>query len=86
MKDIDYGKTETVSLSALCELPPSVKNIPGHAIKAKLAGLKRNEGTKSSYDTTGTVKYLLNKSKQKREVISKFTLITEIAREQMSYD
>lgn len=86
MNDIDYGKTETVSLSALCELPPSVKNIPGHAIKANLAGLKRKEGTKSSYDTTGTVKYLLNKSKQKREVISKFTLITEIAREQMSYD
>ena len=86
MKDIDYGKTETVSLSALCELPPSVKDIPGHAIQAKLAGLKRKEGTKSSYDTTGTVKYLLNKSKQKREVISKFTLITEIAREQMSYD
>ena len=85
MKDIDYGKTETVSLSALCELPPSVKDIPGHAIKAKLAGLKRKEGTKSCYDTTGTVKYLL-KSKQKREVISKFTLITEIAREQMSYD
>ena len=85
MKDIDYGKTETVSLSALCELPPSVQDIPGHAIKAKLAGLKRKEGTKSSYDTTGTVKYLL-KSKQKREVISKFTLITEIAREQMSYD
>ena len=85
MNDIDYGKTETVSLSTLCELPPRVKNIPGHAIKAKLAGLKRKEGTKSSYDTTGTVKYLL-KSKQKREVISKFTLITEIAREQMSYD
>ena len=85
MNDIDYGKTETVSLSALCELPPSVKNIPGHAIKAKLAGLKGKEGTKSSYDTTGTVKYLL-KSKQKREVISKFALITEIAREQMSYD
>ena len=85
MKDIDYGKTETVSLSALCELPPSVKDIPGHAIKAKLAGPKRKEGTKSSYDTTGIVKYLL-KSKQKREVISKFTLITEIAREQMSYD
>ena len=85
MKDIDYGKTETVSLSALCELPSSVKDIPGHAIKAKLAGLKRKEGTKSSYDTTGTVKYLL-KSKQKREVISKFTLIMEIAREQMSYD
>lgn len=85
MKDIDYGKTETVSLSALCELPPSLKDIPGHAIQAKFAGLKRKEGTKSSYDTTGTVKYLL-KSKQKREVISKFTLITEIAREQMSYD
>ena len=85
MNDIDYGKTETVSLSALCELPSSVKDIPGHAIKAKLAGLKRKEGTKSSYDTTGTVKYLL-KSKQKREVISKFTLIMEIAREQMSYD
>lgn len=85
MKDIDYGKTETVSLSALCELPPLVKDIPGHAIQAKLAGLKRKEGTKSSYDTTGTIKYLL-KSKQKREVINKFTLITEIAREKMSYD
>ena len=85
MKGIDYGKIETVSLSALCELPPSLKDIPGHAIQAKLAGLKRKEGTRNFYDTIGIVNYLA-KSKQNREVINKFTLITEIAREQISYD
>ena len=72
MKDIDYGKTETVSLSALSELPPSLKDIPGHAIQAKLAGLKRKERTRNSNDTIGIVNYLV-KSKQNREVINKFT-------------
>ena len=36
--------TETVPLSILCELPPSLRDIPPQAKHAKLAGLRKKRG------------------------------------------
>ena len=44
VQNVDYGFIETVHLNSLCELPPSLKHLPPHAMQAKMAGIQKKAG------------------------------------------
>ena len=68
VKGIDYGVIETVPLSNLCELPPSLRDIPPQVKEAKLAGLRKKQGM-TGYPYAAT-SYLIA-LKHKRQVLKK---------------
>ena len=68
VKGIDYGATETVPLSALCELPSYLRDIPPQVKQAKLAGLRKKQGMMNY--PHAAVNYLVA-LKTKREVFFK---------------
>ena len=65
VRDIDFGKVETISLRALYALPASVKCIPPQAKYGKLAGIRKKEGMKSYPDQASD--FLID-AKKRRQV------------------